>query len=64
MSYCNGFGTVQAVQDANHYAVQLASGERVEATYYGTDGATLVVEDRVFCEYAEGSNLWTISATV
>ena len=62
MIYRNGFGTILVAQDANHYAVQLANGERVEATYYGADSAILAVADRVFVEYVGASNLWTVSA--
>jgi len=58
----NSFATVMQVFSANNYAIMLSRGNRTEATYYGSDGATLSVGDRVFCEWAAGSNLWTISS--
>jgi len=56
------FATVMQVFGPNNYAIMLSWGNRTEATYYGSDGATFAVGDRVFCEWAAAANLWTISS--
>ena len=63
MNAQTSFATVMQALAAHRYAVQLPWGARVEATYYGIDGATFAIGDRVFCEYAAAANLWTISST-
>jgi len=59
----HGFGTVMQVLSAHRYAVMLLWGYRVEATYYGADGASFAQGDRVFAELADGSALWTITCS-
>jgi len=58
----NSFATVMQVLGEHRYAIMLSWGNRAEATYYGSDGATFAVGDRVFCEWAAAANLWTISS--
>lgn len=56
------FATVMQSLAAHRYAVMLNWGHRIEATYYGADGASYVQGDRVFVELADSSALWTISS--